>query len=219
VKLRTADGQEFDAWVNSPENDRKVPKWLGQIGNTTETRTTIQAPDGSQLTIGAGDVVVNEHGRLIAMSMRTVARLFDVIEGGEEAQGPQSVSIPAQTLQVGRPRQGMVTTDRGRLQPDSSFPGQVQDNSRAAAAATGDSGTAASEQDGQSAGESAGASDPTQASATGGPGEAGTDDPAFGATGGSGSEVETRDPDETGGETDESDDDEEVKPHRRRSKK
>jgi hypothetical protein len=55
VKLRTSDGQTFDAWVNSPENERAVPKWLGQIGVVSETRTEITAPDGSQLSIGPGE--------------------------------------------------------------------------------------------------------------------------------------------------------------------
>jgi hypothetical protein len=195
VKLRTSDGQTFDAWVNSPENERAVPKWLGQIGVVSETRTEITAPDGSQLSIGPGDVVINEHGRLRSMGMRVAQRLFDLEESGEVSSGPQGILHPAQPENMGRARQGMVVADRGRLQPDDTVARELPDAGTGdPAGSAGDSGAAAAEQDGERAGESAGDTGPTEATATGGPGSVDPEDPVFGATGSDGGgETETED--------------------------
>jgi hypothetical protein len=164
MQVRTSDGQMFDAWENLPENERSMPAWVGQLGHVTTGHTTIQTPDGSQLTVGPGDVLVNEHGRVHAFSARSLRRLFDVVEGEAGAdQGP-----------------------RGRLQPDNPNPGPVQNDSGAAATASGDSGAAASEQDGERTGESGGEADPAAATAAGGPGGDGGEDPAFGAVGSDG---------------------------------
>jgi hypothetical protein len=189
MQVRTSDGQMFDAWENLPENERSMPAWVGQLGHVTTGHTTIQTPDGSQLTVGPGDVLVNEHGRVHAFSARSLRRLFDVVEGEAGAdQGPRSASSLAQgdPANTGRARQGMVTSDRGRLQPDNPNPGPVQNDSGAAATASGDSGAAASEQDGERTGESGGEADPAAATAAGGPGGDGGEDPAFGAVGSDG---------------------------------
>lgn len=187
MKLRTDDGQVFDAWVNLPENERNVPKWLGQIGAVSETRTEIVAPDGSQLSIGPGDLVVNEHGRLRAIGVRTAQRLFSIEEGEEELSAARGIVHPSQPENMGRARQGMVTSDRGRLQSDDPIAGKLSDAGAVdPAGAAGNRGSAAAEQDGQRAGESAGDPSPTETTATGGPGGVPEDDPAFGAVGGGG---------------------------------
>lgn len=186
MKVRSVDGQVFDAWVNLPENHRRVPKWLGQVDTTHESRTVVIAPDGSRLTVGLGDVVVNADGRLQGFSPRHAARLFDIIEGVEEFPSPQRVLVAAQPEGLGRARQGMVSSDRGRLQPDSGGAsiGVAGTGNVPTAEAAGDSGASCAEQDGERSGEPS-ASGPAAAKVVGGSGDGGD---AFGATGGPGEE-------------------------------